>query len=234
MGTNPMFIKAIILIGVALSNLVFALVLYFRNRKNWIHIFYAISVFMTAMWALFTGIFYLTSSQVLASISIHLMYIAAALIAPAFFAFAYVFPYRRYEFPEKLKKIIFISIIGIMIISAAPNVLVKAYINPAGQGNDVSLNFFWNIIYTIYFLTLFGWAFVELFLKMKMGGVIKLQLKHVLRGTVIAGLFGVIFNLIFPFWTTHWMWLGPYFTLFMIIYVTYFIFFFDPDKKKRY
>ncbi|MCK6462654.1 MAG: ATP-binding protein [Candidatus Pacebacteria bacterium] len=52
-------------------------------------------------------------------------------------------------------------------------------------------------------------------------GLEKMQFKFVLVGTMVAFTFGIIFNLILPIYTYKLIWIGPFFSLFMVVMIAY-------------
>lgn len=223
----------ILLFITTIVNLVFATFLYFRNRKNLIHIYYSITVCMVALWSLSLFLYRISSNQTIALFTFRFAYIFAFLIAVFFFYFSIYFPYPNYILRKKHHIFFIIISFFVLILSLSP-FLMKGFTNfPLTRHYNYST--FVMVIYAIIFLIIFAGAFYNMFTKIKMGGIIKVQLKYILLGTIVAGLGGIIFELFLPLFGIQSLeGLGPVFTLFMIIYVTYFIFFFKPDARKRY
>jgi len=219
--------KNILLIIVAGLDMVFSFTVYSINPKNKINIFYSLFLFFASIWAFGIMMFRLLQSiSFIAYLTIYTYYVAAGFIAIFFCLFSFYFPHldRRITLSHKL---LFLFGTIIILVISLPIFLVKELsILPAN--NVVILNAIAYEIYSIVFLffTLIG--FINLFKKLiKSDGFSRVQLKFIIYSTGIAYFFGVIFNLIYPFVGNYTMiWFGPCFTIIIVIFLSYFLFFY--------
>ena len=223
--------KNIILILVAGLNLGSSLMVYFKNPKSRINIYYASFVFWVSVWIFGVALFRSIETETGVHLLIYAYYGAAALIPIFFYLFSFYFPYSKRLPTTKIKILVWVGTIAILIDSL-PIFLVKdVVLNP--PNNIVILNLASYLIYSVIFLTFTIFAFKNLVEKLKESkDFAKTQLRCIVYGSGIAYFFGILFNLIYPFFGDYTMiWLGPYFTVVMIIFLDYLLFFYNVTAR---
>jgi len=190
-----------------------------KSKTNILFSFIALSV---ASWALFLGFFISTKNLVYALIYADIYYISAALIPTLFFLFTIYFNSGKVF----LKKHLFFLIpILSIILSFALNkslLLKKIFLNPDGV-KSVILNKEAYLIYAGYFLIFVFMAYYNLIKSYKKADnqLTKLQFKFIFFGTTVSYLLGMYFNLFLPWKDYSLIWLGPPFTLILVVSLGY-------------
>ncbi|MBI3994906.1 MAG: GAF domain-containing protein [Nitrospirae bacterium] len=151
-------------------------------------------------------------------------YVAGSFIAFYFFHFARVFPDPNNASPMSITARL--SSIGFPFAASAglfaPQVLIASF-SQTRQGAQVVFVMPSYLFYTGGFTLLMGWGFFHLLTRYREStGRQRSQIRYVVAGTGIAAVFGSYFNLWLPLTgNTHFMWLGPQFSLFMIAFISY-------------
>ncbi len=121
-------IKSLILLIVAFLNLSLGVLVFFKNRKDKINIYYTLTALTTAGWSFEMGIFYATGDLDMAMVSWRFVYAAAALIGASFLSFSFVFPFAL-ERPKSLHKILFYIFTAFIVVASIwPNALIEKVI----------------------------------------------------------------------------------------------------------
>ena len=111
------------------------------------------------------------------------------------------------------------------------NLLIKG-LEIRDWGYDVQFGHFWYWIYSIYILFFFIWAYYNIWKSYLISsGFNRLQLKFILIGLLLAGVFGIVFDLLLPYfgnWKLNW--LGPYFSI-LVLFSTSYLIFYKPNKQ---
>jgi len=145
-------------------------------------------------------------------------------------SFSIYFLYQHVVLSNKLKFFIWLGAVAI-IIDVLPWFLIEDVILEPPD-NIIVLNLPANIIYTVIFLSFTISAFKNLIGKLiNSGGFARIQLKCVVYGSAVAFIFGILFDLFYPLFGNYKMiWLGPYFTVVMLVFITYLLFFHQLKK----
>lgn len=215
------------LILVAGINIGLAILIWLRNPKNKINITFVLSVFFLATWALGIAMFREAKNEQTALMWTWIQNGSGSLMVIPFFLFSLYFPYQSIALKRWQIFLMAISIIFMFMIIVISNAWVKEiHLNPSN--NDYSINF-WGILYfNFYFYCYLILAFYNLFKKYQESqGFIKKQLLYIILATGIIALFGSIFGALIPLILLRsagpYYW-GPYFSLPMVIFLTYFIY----------
>ncbi len=219
---NIIDIRNFALIVVSALNSFLGFLILLKNKKDLINIFYSLTAFSTSLWALGLAFFRLTDDLSVADIWARIYYIAAALIGFSFFSFSFYFPFKNKKKIKKIYKFSLFLFSGfIVFISSWPKFLVRD-IYWQEWGKEVRLSNFY-LIYTAYFLICMVGAFGNFFLKLKKANRLqRTQIIYVFSGTLIAAIWGVTFNLLFPLFGNYkFIWLGPYLTIIMVGLIAY-------------
>lgn len=222
--------KVLVLFFVSVLNLILSLLIFIRNPRNKINIFYSIATAGLAWWGISEGSTLLGKTAFSVWLSSAMTYAAGAFIAANFLIFSFYFPFISYKLSKKLILGIYILFLIIGIMSLTPGWVVKEGV-VREDSNSFVVNTYGSIIYLIYFLGFFGWGFYNLIGKYKRsGGFIKKQLEYVIIGVLISLIISVITNLIIPMFRGTWLgWCGPTSTLIIILFISYLLFF--PGRK---
>jgi len=220
--------KNIGLILSSIANLTLGGIVYFRREKTETNLSYGLTVIFVSAWSLGLVAFDLTSNLGTALNWAKFYYVAAALIATSFFYFSLVFGEKQEKKKQKSKwhytsKKIIISLPSIIFIFILffSDTFTKEIIEHI-WGKEIILGPAY-YFYALYFVTFMVWAFINLFRKYKStGGVVKMQLRYILIGTLFTTVFGSLFNLILPLFHNYKLiWLGPYSTFIMVGFIGY-------------
>lgn len=215
-------IKSLILLIVALLNLSLGILVFFKNRKDKINIYYAFTAWSTAGWAFGLAMFYIEGDLNIAMLWYRLVaYVAAALIGASFLSFSFVFPFVK-EKPKTIFKILFFIFTAfILIITAWPKLIISRIVEgPWGKGGELTI--FYNFYATFFIMCMIG-AFGNFIQKYKSADESqKIQIKYVFAGTLAAAIWGTLCNLFLPWFKIYaLMWAGPYFTVVMVGLIAY-------------
>lgn len=213
------------LILASIINLTLGGIVYFRHKKTGANLSYGLTVIFISAWALGLVAFDLTNNLNIALNWAKFYYMSAALIAGSFFYFSIVFGEQQKvnkiaskdKWHNISKKIlIFLPSVIFIFTLFLSNSFSKGIVEHS-WGKEVILGRAY-YFYSFYFIVFMVWAFVNLFRKyLFMTGTIKMQLRYILIGTLVATIFGSLFNLILPlFHNYRFIWLGPYFSFVMV------------------
>jgi len=219
--------KNIILLIVAGLNLGSALMVYFLNPKNRINIYYSAFVFWVSVWIFGLATFRWMQTENAMGLLVFVYYAAAGLIPVFFYLFSIYFPYQKRILTTKTKILVWLGAI-IIVIDVLPWFLINDLIL-SPPDNILVLNLPSNIIYTIIFLAFTIAAFKNLIEKYRdSDGFHRIQLKCLIYGGGIAFFFGMFFDLFYPLFGNYKMiWLGPYFTVVLLVFISYLLFFYS-------
>lgn len=219
-----------ILLLLAGFNLALALVIFLRNPKNKINIYFALAVFFVGTWTFGIGMFREAENEFTARIWTWVQNGSGSLIVIPFLFFSFVFPYPSKKISILTKILIWISVLVVTYVVMMPDIWYKfIYLQP--PNNDYEINLVGYFYFVIYFLFYILWAFYNLIKKyLTSAGFQRQQLKYILVGSGILGSLGTFFGVILPYWTNvKYNWPGPYFSVAMMFFITYFLYIY-PDK----
>lgn len=207
-----MNIYVLLLLLVAAANTGLGLLILTRNTHNRVNRFFYLFAQPVALWAAGLALF-LTSNQDVASLNWAKFYY----VAPLFIAYTLVLLTSSFNNKRQLraKEITLLAIPALALtafIVLQEKFLVEG-ITHHGWGKEVVLNKFHYVLYSVYFLAYFYGATLILYrIYRRARGALRGQLQYLLLGIVIAGTFGVTFNLVLPALGNYRLiWLGPQF-----------------------
>ena len=155
-------IKSLILLIVALLNLSLGILVFFKNKKDKINIYYAFTAWSTAGWAFGLAMFYMISDLNIALLWYELVaYVSAALIGASFLSFSFVFPFVK-EKPKTIFKIIFFIFTAfILVITVWPKLMIPRIVeNSWGRGGELTVYYNFYVVYlTMCMIGAFGHFF---------------------------------------------------------------------------
>ena len=215
------------LIFVAGLNVGLALLVWLRNPRNKINITFALSVFLLAAWTLGIAMFRGAETEQAALVWTWIQNGAGSLVVVSFFLFSVYFPYQKALLKRWQIILISISIIIVLGVVVGSNAWVEE-IRLKSFDNDYLINF-WGVAYfNFHFYLYLILAFRNLFKKYKGSQeFVRKQLFFVILFTGIIALFGGIFGAFIPLVmlsTAGPYYLGPYFSLPMLVFLSWFMF----------
>ncbi len=158
-------LENLILFIVGFLNLILGLLVFLKNKKDKINIYYGLTALTTAGWSLGLVIFRLVSDLNIAMLSAKFYYISAALIGASFLSFSFVFPFIK-EKPKAVHNFLFYIFTGfVLFISIWPTIMIKEIV-VRGWGKEAILTKFY-YIYAIYFIICMIGAFGNFLQKYK-------------------------------------------------------------------
>jgi len=214
------------LIFVAGLNVGLALLVWLRNPKNKINITFAVTVFLVGTWMLGMALFREAQTVQTAWIWTWVQNGSGAMLVIPFFFLSIYFPYQSKILKPWQILLIGVSIVVMLLVTVIPGIWVKKIILRPSD-NTYELGRLGITYFNIHFYFYVVLAFYTLFQKYKISqGFIKTQLTYMMTAAAIIGVFGSIFSVLFPFIFNQLgpYWLGPYFSLPMIVILMRFIF----------
>lgn len=208
------------LLVIAILNFGLGFLVYLRGRKSKVNVSYALVSLFASLWIFGQLIMRESDSMRGAKFGAELGYFSAIFIPTFLVYFSYIFPSPDGITSWKKSFLWFTSLI-IAGITLFPNFMILGLkIHPWGK--EVILGWPYHI-YSVYFLLFIGWSLYILFSKYKRSSSLeRIQLKYVLAGLFPTSTFGLTFNLILPWFGNYRLiWLGPLFTIVMIVTIAY-------------
>lgn len=214
--------QTIILFVTGLLNALFG---YFilRGEKKTSNYMFSLIALAVSLWAANLGFFMDTNDLEQALIFANAYYLAAASIPILFLFFSLFFPEKKERFRRRhlLYLIPLIALISAVLIDKN-TFITQVFLT--SWGKDVVFNQTSYIIYIFYFLFFVSISYFYLIrlYNIPLSSTEKAQLKLLIAGTMLSYLFGMIFNLFFPYFGNYkYIWFGPFFTLIMISLLGY-------------
>lgn len=206
---------------ISLMNFLLALIILFKNAKDRINVFFAITVLGVAFWSFGISIFRIVGLGH-AYFWGQFVYLAVDFTIAFFLYFSFVFPYGSIPNSKILRAISVILPLVVFILAFIPRSIIS---DIAIDGQNKKLGFGWGYyIHSFVLFTFFIWAFVNLlkkYISSKKERNRK-QLFYLFLGTGISFLIGVTTNVILPFFNiANFNWIGPSATIIMVIFVAY-------------
>ncbi|MBU1163956.1 hypothetical protein KKA15_00145 [Patescibacteria group bacterium] len=214
------------LLLIAGLNILLALLIWQRNKKNKINISFAITVAVVGVWSLTMGLFRASTDFSSAWLWTWIQFSAGVLIVIPFYFFSIYFPFQKLLLKKWHIAIIILSIAVILLVILLPGVWIKDIYFVGGEPEYLTDR--WGLLYAnlhvLVFIFLAFYNFLNKYLESE--GFTKKQLSYVMIAMGIIAIFGPLFSTVIPFIvaakSTHW--LGPYFSLPMAVFLSYFIF----------
>jgi signal transduction histidine kinase len=213
----------LILSVVTILNLILGLIIFTKDRRNKINIFFTLFALSIAWWSVAILMFRYVQSSYWALWWIKVSYFAAVFIACTFWSFTTFFPDNR-PMSKGRKWLLWLSTVFIIALLLLPTSLTKSVIFYP-WGKEVMLGIMEYSIFGVYFVAFFFGALFLLSLKHKeeKRKLVRSQLLNIFLGVFIPGTVGVITNLILPsplFNNWHWIWVGPVVTFLNVLFVS--------------
>lgn len=203
---------------VVLLNFILAIIILSRGVRDKINVFFGLISFTTAIWSIaILGFYLIELSGIYSSIWIIITHSAAALIALFFLFFTLNFPISI----SKNRLVHFLILVPPFIIFYLLFFTKQIIGNVFNYKYDINSGYLFYIIYIIFY---FSSAFFALFLQFKKANdsVHKAQIKYVFVGALLSSVSASVTDLIFPFINIfNYTWLGPVFTIFLVIAIAY-------------
>lgn len=208
---------------IAILNAIFS---YFivRGKKNFANTFFSLVTLSVSLWALCLAFFIKVNHIEDAVIFANAYYIFAGAIPLLFLFFSLVFLEEKNNFNSKyyLFTIPLLTLLILFLIDK--NILLQKIFLTNNFYKDVILNkplYFGYAIYFILFVLISYYVLLQKYSETK-DITQKLQLKFIIFGTAISFILGMFFNLILPWFENYnYIWLGPPFSLIMVISIGY-------------
>jgi signal transduction histidine kinase len=220
-----MHYETILLFTIAALNAFFSYFVLHGQRKV-TNILFSLVAVSIGFWAIGLGLFLESTNFKFSLMFANFYYLSAAAIPVLFFYFCVFFQNGA----RRLNLYHYTYLIGFFVLAVLfvfdQNIIIKE-IYFTDWGKDVVLNKSFYLAYGIFFLVLVAASYFELWrISQKNEDVlVKIQLKFIVLGTSIAYILGMIFNLFLPYLGNYQLiWLGPFFTLVMVISIAYAIF----------
>jgi signal transduction histidine kinase len=199
-------------------NLVLGAIILFHGSRNIQNIFYSLLIFSIFSWCIGIVGFY---SEYRSNFDwIAVTHISALMVAFSFSFFSFLFPKKIISY-GKLKKIFLILLIPLLLSSYF--ILFTDYI----IGEIIDINYelkggylFYQLLVFLYFSTGFLFLFKQFLIASNKPQ--KKQIVLVFSGSLFSAFFATITNLILPWIGVFSLtWLGPVFTIFLVLSITY-------------
>lgn len=211
----------------SLMNLLLALIILFKNSKNRINVFFAITVFGVALWSFGIGVFRVAGLDT-AYFWGQFVYFAVDFAIVFFLYFSFIFPYGDMPKNKLIRFILVITPLVVFFIALIPKSIIY---NIEIDDPNKKLYFGWGYyVHSLILFTFFIWAFINL-LRRYVGSKKernRKQLFYLFTGTAISFLIGVTTNVILPFFgIANFNWVGPSATIIMVLFIAYSIIKYD-------
>ena len=197
---------------IAITNIILGIIIFSRGIKSFPHVLFGLIAFTLAIWS--TAIVGFYSQQFSDTCNWILLTHTAAILIPLFFLGFSV------NFPQKLSNRKYIFTLASLIVSILILFIFSSdYIVGSTEGNSYQIGV-WYPVYALFISGFFliGFFFLLEQLKISVNDIQKKQIKYILIGSFIASTLAIIPDLILPYLNIfQFTWLGPIFTLIMII-----------------
>ena len=158
-------IKNILLLIVGIINLVYGLIVYFRNKESKINKWFFGIVLAITFW-IFNMIVYRNSQNINITILwARILYLSATLIPFSFLYFTFIFPEEEIYFKKWQKYLLPVPFIIIAVMSVLPDMLIKGVNIISGKEKEIIFNFQFHLLYVAYIMGYFIWSYINLFRK---------------------------------------------------------------------
>lgn len=210
----------------SLLNLALTLIIWRRNYKSPMNIFYALANFGVFLWVVCQVGIFLAQSEQLFYFSWVASYISGAFIAANVAIFSFYFPFAK-NISKKLFFIIYLLFFALLVFLLLPGTIIE----PSSAGSFSSLNYksplFGSAVYSLYFVIIFYIAFRNLIGKyVSADGFAKSQIKLILMGASASLLISFISNIVAPIFVGSAVgYLGPLSSVVMAFFAAYLLYF---------
>lgn len=202
----------------ALANFIIAALVITHDRTRTSNQFFGIFAISVALWSFSIGLFIAASHSTILLIGIKGAYFFPLLLAASFYAFASVFPdWKRLSNTDTLIVLIPTMVVGALLL--IPEFLTRELIQ-ASYGNAIVVGIPGYVTFVVTFLSFFIGGLYRIGRNItKATGILKVQLRYIFWGVLIAGIPAMFTNLFLtsPLLSNFaWIWLGPFFSFIMV------------------
>ncbi len=183
---------------------------------------YSLFLLAISLWSVGLGFFYLSHDLEYSLLVANFYYLAAAAIPALFLIFSKIFPRVNWGKREMALSFGPFFLLIILFILDKTYIVKKVFFTLSGKDVILDLNHY--LYYSLYFISYILWAYFNLIISYRNSTDLteKLQLRFILVGTAIAYVLGMYFNLLLPALGNYQnIWLGPVFTLCMVVSIAY-------------
>ncbi len=210
------------LIIAGLANFILGVVVFLRDRRNSSNLFFLLLTMSVAIWCWGIAAFMANNNIDISLVYANIYYLAALGIGVCLPVFAYA----TIEETKLRKHYIHYAVIYALAVIALliyPHSIVKEFVIDSDGDKVASFNVVGQTIYSIVFIALFSRALLLLTRESRTAvGQRKSQLQYIALGVTIAGVVGLIFNLILPWFSVYeYIWVGPISSVFFVGFVGY-------------
>lgn len=214
-------IDIILTISVIISS-VLATIIYFRDRKNYVDIFYGLAIYSAALWAFAMIMFRLLDDIALIMFWGRILYIAGANIGLCFLFFGFVFPNEKFKIGKNNRVVLLLVALCMMAVTLSPYFIKEFRIfSPNIRG--LTFGFIYPL-YSIYlgaYLVIGLWILVQRYKKTS-DQIVKKQILFVFVGSFSAIFSGLLGDIVLPYFGFFQLyWFGPAMLVVMAIFIFY-------------
>lgn len=213
-----------IFIGIVmLINSIYGLIVYSRNRDNYINLSFFILTITISLWGVTMIGYRGFQNHDTVLLFARLLYFSAILIPTAFIYFVTIFPDPKVVLNSAQKYLIPIPLIVLCILSLYPNGFIKDVLLSVNKETIILFNVPVHIIFGLYVMSYFTWAYWIVLKKFfKATEPLRAQLGYIFIGTMGSTFITLITNLgLLYFGYFELNWVGQVGILFMITLIFY-------------
>ncbi|MFA6322980.1 MAG: histidine kinase N-terminal 7TM domain-containing protein [Candidatus Buchananbacteria bacterium] len=214
------------LIFIAGLNLGLAIFIFLLNPKNKINLSLSLGIFFLAAWTLGMAMFREAGTERMAWFWSYVQNASGAFIVIPFYFFSVYFPHQGQSIKTRNIFLVFLSALVMFCVVVVPGFWVKKiYLIPSN--NQYDLNAIGVLYFNLHFFCYLLLSFRNLLKKyLVSSGFAKRQIFVTLIATSIIAIFGSVFSALIPliFLQLGPYWLGPYFSLPMLIILVRFVY----------
>lgn len=210
------------LLFVGFANLLLGILIFPKKLNSLINFYFSLVAISVCFWSIGVGMFLMSTNEASALIWVKIYYNAANLIALSLVLFSTVFPIDKKVSPLKIIGIATPSVLLLMYNSINPRFMSEAIVI-SKLGNIVILDKLDYSIFATYFLAYFGGYILLISYRYATASkYTKQRLLFMLVGVLVSGFFGMLFNLILPWFGNYYLiWIGPLFSIVNVILMFY-------------
>ncbi|HSX30154.1 MAG TPA: ATP-binding protein [Candidatus Saccharimonadales bacterium] len=217
-----MLAKSLLLFFIGTVGIAIALLVLARDyRKPQNQLFF---LFLVALcgWVIGIGGFLNSIHPHVAFVWAKVYYSFPLLVAVTMPLFSYTFPYNT-TVPRRVWVPIILGYALLAIPLVASPTFVTAALTYHDWGKEIILNKSHYALYSVYLLSCLGYGLVHTYRKSRQArGTARAQLRFYFFGFLLTSFFGVLFNLILPWFGNYRLiWIGPIFTTAIVIAIAY-------------
>lgn len=194
------------------------------GSKKSINVVYSVFTLFASLWSLGLA-YFLISPLEYSLLIVNSYYVSAAMIGSSFLLFASFFPSREVKTKQIVTYVLLPLLFFIVLLIFDQNLIInKIFYTGSSGAKDVVLNKINYLIYGLYFIFVVVLAYIRLFSSLKKATTKeeRAQLNLVIYGTSIGFFFGMMFDLVLPFFGDYkHIWVGPLFSSFMVVSIGY-------------